>query len=130
TARDPAGSSSAPAARAFGGSTRRRRRRGKRRPGRRPRRRRRRRRRIEGGFSMSKIRDFAVGLLLLSPAAVRALPAAPEAPVTVIRAGTLIDGKSAAPRRGQVIVVRGNRIESVGDAAAARIPEGAKVVDL
>jgi imidazolonepropionase-like amidohydrolase len=81
---------------------------------------------------MSKLSDLAVGLLLLAPAAVPAepaTPAAPEAPVTVIRAGTLIDGKSAAPRRGQVIVVRGNRIESVGD-ASARIPEGAKVVDL
>ena len=79
---------------------------------------------------MSKLSELAVGLLLLAPAALPAAPAAPEAPVTVIRAGTLIDGKSAAPRRGQVVVVRGNRIESVGDAAAARIPEGAKVVDL
>ena len=40
--------------------------------------------------------------------------------VTVIRAGTLIDGKSDQPRRDQVIVVRGNRIESVSDARRAR----------
>ena len=33
--------------------------------------------------------------------------------VTVIRAGTLIDGKSDTPRHNQVIVIRGNRIESV-----------------
>ncbi len=50
--------------------------------------------------------------------------------VTVIRAGTLIDGKSSAPRRDQVIVVSGNRIESIGDAASAKIPAGAKVIDL
>jgi imidazolonepropionase-like amidohydrolase len=50
--------------------------------------------------------------------------------VTVIRAGTLIDGKSPAPRRNQVIVVRGNRIESVGDAASTRVPEGATGIDL
>jgi imidazolonepropionase-like amidohydrolase len=50
--------------------------------------------------------------------------------VTVIRAGTLIDGKSATPRRDQVIVVRGNRIESVGDAASAKVPAGATAVDL
>ena len=46
--------------------------------------------------------------------------------VTVIRAGTLIDGKSDTPRRDQVIVIRGNRIESVSDAASAKIPAGAQ----
>ncbi len=56
---------------------------------------------------------------------------APEGgPVTVIRAGTLIDGKSPAPRRSQAIVIAGNRIESVGDSAAAKIPAGARVIDL
>src|SRR2546427_5749455 len=49
---------------------------------------------------------------------------------TVIRAGTLIDGNSASPRRDQVIVIRGNRIEIVSDASSAKIPEGANVVDL
>lgn len=52
------------------------------------------------------------------------------ASVTVLRAGTLIDGKSDKPRTNQVIVIRGNHIESVGDAGSARIPEGATVVDL
>jgi len=50
--------------------------------------------------------------------------------VFVIRAGTLIDGKSDSPRNNQVIVVRGNRIESVSDAASAKIPAGATVIDL
>ena len=49
---------------------------------------------------------------------------------TVIRAGTLIDGKSDQPRHDQVIVIRGNRIESVSDAANAKIPSGATVIDL
>ena len=49
---------------------------------------------------------------------------------TVIRAGSLIDGKSATARRDQVIVIHGNRIESVRDAAAAKIPAGAAVIDL
>ncbi len=49
---------------------------------------------------------------------------------TVIRAGSLIDGKSAAPRRDQVIIIHGNRIESVNDAATAKIPAGATVIDL
>jgi imidazolonepropionase-like amidohydrolase len=49
---------------------------------------------------------------------------------TVIRAGTLIDGKSDSPRHDQVIVIRGNRIDSVSDAASAKIPPGATVIDL
>jgi imidazolonepropionase-like amidohydrolase len=67
----------------------------------------------------------AIGVFLSIP-----LCAAEPDSLTVIRAGTLIDGKSATPRRGQVIVVRGNRIESVGDAAAAKVPEDAVVIDL
>lgn len=51
-------------------------------------------------------------------------------PVTVIRAGTLIDGKSDKPRHDQVIVIRGNRIDSVSDAASAKAPAGATVIDL
>src|SRR5438105_4174018 len=49
--------------------------------------------------------------------------------VTVIKAGTLIDGKSAQPRTNQVIVIRGNRIESVGSSSTV-IPAGANVIDL
>ena len=54
---------------------------------------------------------------------------AEEKPLTVIRAGTLIDGLSGAPRKNQLIFVRGNRIEKVTDGAAA-IPAGAKTIDL
>jgi imidazolonepropionase-like amidohydrolase len=53
--------------------------------------------------------------------------AAPQ-PVYIIKAGTLIDGRSDAARTKQVIVVRGNRIESVGGDVA--VPAGAKVIDL
>jgi imidazolonepropionase-like amidohydrolase len=52
---------------------------------------------------------------------------APAQAVTVIRAGTLIDGVSGSAKTNQVIVIRGNRIESVGSGAA---PAGAKVIDL
>ncbi len=50
--------------------------------------------------------------------------------VTLIRAGTLIDGKSDSSRRNQTIVIRGNRIESVSDTGNAKIPAGANVIDL
>jgi imidazolonepropionase-like amidohydrolase len=57
-------------------------------------------------------------------------PSTLGAQITVIRAGTLIDGKSNSPRRDQVIVIRGNRIESVSDAASSKMPADAKVIDL
>ncbi len=50
--------------------------------------------------------------------------------VTVIRAGTLIDGKSDSLRHNQVIVVRGDKIESVADAGTAKIALNAAVIDL
>jgi imidazolonepropionase-like amidohydrolase len=50
--------------------------------------------------------------------------------VTVIRAGTLIDGKANTARHDQVIIIAGNRILSVSDAATAKIPAGAPVIDL
>jgi imidazolonepropionase-like amidohydrolase len=50
--------------------------------------------------------------------------------MTVIRAGVLIDGESNSARRNQVIVVRGNQIIEVSDAATARIPAGAATIDL
>src|ERR1039457_7730224 len=55
---------------------------------------------------------------------------APAETVTVIRAGTLIDGASNAARTNQIIVIRGNRIAAVGDAATTPIPAGGGGVDL
>src|SRR5207245_1761614 len=51
------------------------------------------------------------------------------APLTVIRAGTLIDGASESPKKNQLIFVRGERIEKIAD-ASTKIPDGAKVIDL
>jgi len=50
--------------------------------------------------------------------------------VTVIRAGALLDGRSDQARHDRVIVVRGRRIEAVGDASSTRVPAGATIVDL
>src|SRR5437762_1104548 len=49
--------------------------------------------------------------------------------VIAIKAGTLIDGKSDSAFHNKVILVRGNRIESISDASVA-IPAGATVIDL
>src|SRR6476661_8481807 len=51
-----------------------------------------------------------------------------NAQVTYIKTSSLIDGRSDAPKENQVIVIRGNRIESVG--AGIAIPDGAAVIDL
>ena len=72
---------------------------------------------------------FTLALSLCSISA-RGQTASPApAPIIVIHAGTLIDGVSDAPRKNQLIFVRGDRIEKVADASAA-IPAGAKIIDL
>jgi imidazolonepropionase-like amidohydrolase len=52
-----------------------------------------------------------------------------QAPLTVIRAGKLIDGQSDTPRNNQLIFVRGERIERIADASAT-IPKDAAIIDL
>jgi len=49
--------------------------------------------------------------------------------LTVIRAGTLIDGTSDSPLHNKLIFIRGERIEKLAEGGAA-IPAGAKVIDL
>jgi imidazolonepropionase-like amidohydrolase len=67
---------------------------------------------------------------IMAGAVTRAQSAAtPASTLTVIRAGSLIDGTSDAPRKNQLIFVRGNRIEKVAD-ASAQIPAGATIIDL
>jgi imidazolonepropionase-like amidohydrolase len=43
---------------------------------------------------------------------------------------TIIDGTGSAPKTGQTIVIRGNRISDVGPAASVRVPAGARVMQL
>jgi imidazolonepropionase-like amidohydrolase len=78
---------------------------------------------------MKKAMVCVAGLLIWGVGNLRAQTAPSGAPLTVIRAGTLIDGASDTPRKNQLIFVRGERIERVTDASAA-IPPGAKVIDL
>jgi imidazolonepropionase-like amidohydrolase len=68
---------------------------------------------------------ISAGILTLSAVAQEPVRK-PVERVTVIRAGALIDGRSREVKRNQVIVIRGNRIESVGGAP----PQGATVIDL
>src|SRR5688572_29013926 len=71
------------------------------------------------------------GLALAGAPSASAQPApAGAAETVVVRAGSLIDGRGDPPRRDQAIVIRGRRIESVGDAGRTPIPPGAHVLDL
>jgi imidazolonepropionase-like amidohydrolase len=78
---------------------------------------------------MSNFLRLVIGCFCLWGAAVFGQSGANQS-VTAVRAGVLIDGKSDQPKHDQVIVIRGNRIESVSDAASAKIPSGAAVIDL
>ena len=68
-------------------------------------------------------------LLLFAGRASAQSPAPASAQLTVIRAGTLIDGVSDTPRKNQLLFIRGARIEKVSDASAS-IPADAKIIDL
>src|SRR6267378_1880765 len=79
---------------------------------------------------MKKAMAFAILSLIFFASAVRSQSSASSAEqVTVIRAGSLIDGSNGSPRRNQLIFVRGNRIEKVAE-GSAQIPAGAVVIDL
>jgi imidazolonepropionase-like amidohydrolase len=67
--------------------------------------------------------------VLVAGAALGQTKAPAVVPLTVIRAGTMIDGVSEAPKKNQLIFVRGERIEKIAGGADA-IPTGATVIDL
>ena len=77
-----------------------------------------------------KIHRYLLLAVLTAAAAAQQTTSTSPAKVTVIRAGTLIDGRSDKPRRDQIIVIKGNHIESVSDAGGAKTPAGATVIDL
>lgn len=53
-----------------------------------------------------------------------------DAPVVVLNHVRVIDGTGAAPLADQAIVIQDGQIAAVGDAATAKIPSSAKVIDL
>jgi imidazolonepropionase-like amidohydrolase len=66
-------------------------------------------------------------ILLLSAALAQKSETAAPAKVYAVRASTLIDGTSAQPRHNVLIVVRGNKIESVSEGGNS--PDGAEVIN-
>ena len=76
---------------------------------------------------MRNLIALAVSLLIFAAPEARSQTRAQQ--LTVIRAGSLIDGSGTSPRKNQLIFVRGNRIEKITE-SSAQIPEGAAVIDL
>ena len=53
-----------------------------------------------------------------------------DAPVIALTHVRVIDGTGAAAREDQTLIICKGKIESVSDAAAANVPQGANVIDL
>jgi imidazolonepropionase-like amidohydrolase len=53
---------------------------------------------------------------------------AQNAPIKALVGGTLIDGHGGPPLRNSVIIVRGERIEAVGQVGGLAVPAGAEVI--
>ncbi len=53
-----------------------------------------------------------------------------DAPVVALAHVRVIDGTGAAPRADQTLLLRGGKMEAIGDAAKIAIPDGAQVLDL
>lgn len=75
-----------------------------------------------------RIGTFGLLLGMLVGVGAAAMAQSPAAPVTVIKAGRLIDPETGRASANQVIIVEGEKIKAVGPALA--IPAGAAVIDL
>jgi imidazolonepropionase-like amidohydrolase len=71
-----------------------------------------------------------VASLLLIASAFAQQAATPAPQRVAIRAGAVIDGRSNEVKRNQVIIVSGNRIESIADAGSFKPSADMKVIDL
>ena len=74
-----------------------------------------------------------LSILIVVPALAQQPQTSPQPPASktiYIRAGHLFDGTGDKTRENMVIVVVGERIQSVAPASSVTIPAGANVVDL
>src|SRR4030095_9771369 len=83
---------------------------------------------LRAGFSLIRLRWFVIALCGLArmPAATEAQTAG--APVTIIRAVHLLDGRGGGAVTSAMVRVEGEKIAEVGTSLS--IPPGAKVIDL
>jgi imidazolonepropionase-like amidohydrolase len=53
-----------------------------------------------------------------------------DAPLIALTHVRMVDGTGAAPRVDQTLIISSGKIAAIGDAAATKLPDGAKVLDL
>src|SRR3954453_23601011 len=53
-----------------------------------------------------------------------------DSPTIALTHGRVIDGTGAAAKADQTVIIADGKIQSVADSASARVPDGAKVIDL
>jgi len=78
---------------------------------------------------MSRLWSRLALVTLMGLLGIAARARAQEPALVAIRAGRLVDVESGEVRRDQVVLIRGDRITAV-QAASAKMPAGAKVIDL
>ena len=77
---------------------------------------------------------ISAGVLAAGCSRVETSPAADfvtlDAPVLALTNARIIDGTGSPGRAGQTVIIRGGKIEAVGDANTVTAPPGARVIDL
>ena len=86
-------------------------------------------RQITVGFAASAAGCLALAAFIAAAFAQNQPAQTPASRTLVLRGGLLIDGTGKPPVNDPVIVIAGNRIQSVGTAASVSIPAGATVID-
>src|SRR5690242_18173565 len=81
-------------------------------------------------FLMKRFLFFVVAMIAFLPAFAQTPAPTPTPKTLYIHAGHLFDGTGDKTRENMVIVVVGERIQSVAPAGSVTIPAGATVVDL
>ena len=82
------------------------------------------------GKRLSPVRRHTAILLLLVVAATAQLAAQPAAPVTLIKAGRLLDPRTGNVLPAAAVLIEGDKIQQVGSSSQLAVPTGAKIVDL
>ena len=71
---------------------------------------------------------LSAGLFLIPLTVFKLVAQAQDAGVLVIEGGTLIDGNGGPPVQNSLILIRGNKIETVSRKGQIAIPTGATVI--
>ena len=79
---------------------------------------------------MKQIRFFLLLVVLISTVAVSGVAAQAPAPVTLVKAGRLLDPRTGNVLSPAAVVIEAGKIKQVGSPAQVHAPDGAKIIDL